>query len=221
MRYRLQRTHADIAVGSRLRERLGSYNSFAQDTVLILVASFFFYVHIGRVLGDGVYTSAPFAVEQALLVGLFLTRRRSKATSTRLIDWIAAAGGWLPLAFMPVNNVAEGLAPAGTAVQMVGLSLTIVCFMALGRSFGIVAANRGLKVHGPYRIVRHPVYLAHAVTMTGFVIANLHAYNVALFAIIMAFQVYRMNAEERVLTETGDYAQYANQVRWRLLPGLY
>ncbi len=217
----MQLAQPDTATSFGMKRRLGSYSSFAQDAVLILVASFFFYIHIERMLAHGVFTSAPFAIEQGLLVGLFLTRRRARATSRRLIDWVAAVGGWLPFAFMPADNVARGLATSGTAVQMVGLSLTIVCFMALGRSFGIVAANRGLKVNGPYRIVRHPIYFAHVVTMTGFVLANLHAYNVALFAIIMAFQVYRMNAEERVLTETGDYSQYASRVRWRLIPGVY
>lgn len=217
----MQRTGAQSPYGNAIGERLGRYSAMAQDAALILIAAFFFYAHIRRVVGDGAYTSLPFVVEQALLVGLFLTRRRSKATSRRLIDWVAAAGSWLPFAFMPVDGVWESLAVTGTGIQMAGLCLTIVCFTALGRSFGIVAANRGLKVNGPYRIVRHPIYFAHAVTMTGFVVANPHAYNVALFAVIMAFQVYRMNAEERVLTETGDYAQYARQVRWRLVPGVY
>lgn len=203
------------------RRRLHNYAAFSQDAILVLVSAFFFYMHAGRVFGDGVYTSVPFAIEQGLLVGMFLTRRRSLATTTRPIDWLVAIGGWMPLAFLPTDDAPESMAVAGTVIQMAGLSLTIVCFLALGRSFGVVAANRGLKVHGPYRLIRHPIYFSHAVTMTGFLVANAHPYNFALYVATMFFQLNRIRAEERVLTESGDYGAYASQVRWRLIPGLY
>jgi protein-S-isoprenylcysteine O-methyltransferase Ste14 len=32
---------------------------------------------------------------------------------------------------------------------------------ALGRSFGFVAADRGLRASGPYAMVRHPVYASY------------------------------------------------------------
>ena len=84
-----------------------------------------------------------------------------------------------------------------------------------------MAANRGLKTAGPYQFVRHPIYACHVVTNIGFLIANPHWINVAILAVVFVAQVFRMRAEERVLTESGTYAEYANEVRWRLVPGVY
>ncbi|MEO6398702.1 MAG: isoprenylcysteine carboxylmethyltransferase family protein [Tepidiformaceae bacterium] len=192
------------------------------DVALVLTWAVFLYSHGHRVIADGVYTSLPFAIENAVLVGISLTRRSSRVTSKSWADWVVAtAGAWLPLAFQTAAG-ANGLAGiSGTLVQVVGLGVTVFSFLTLGRSFGIVAADRGLKVHGPYRIVRHPIYVGHSITMTGLVIANFSTFNALLLAVITTFQLLRILAEERVLTSSGDYAAYAARVRWRLLPGLY
>jgi protein-S-isoprenylcysteine O-methyltransferase Ste14 len=194
--------------------------SLAQDALLIVVSTAFFTAHAQSAM-DGRWTSLGFAIEQALLVGIFLTRRRSIATSTRPFDWLIAAGGWLSLLARPADAPGEWAASLGIGIQTVGLVLTIIGFAYLGRSFGVVAANRGLKVGGPYRFVRHPIYLSHTLTTTGFVLANFSAWNVGVLVLLTACQVLRMNAEERVLTESGPYADYAKRVRWRLVPGLY
>lgn len=195
--------------------------SMAQDAALIAVSALFLVVHL-RLMLAGHFGSAFFATEQALLVWMFLTRRRSQATSTRVSDWIVATlGGWLTLALQPVGTAHAPMEFAGTALQLVGLSFTIVGFLALGRSFGVVAANRGLTVHGPYRIVRHPIYVSHGVTLAGFLLANPAAVNFAIGAVVVTCQLMRISAEERVLTATSDYNGYRAQVRWRLIPGLY
>jgi protein-S-isoprenylcysteine O-methyltransferase Ste14 len=85
----------------------------------------------------------------------------------------------------------------------------------------VVAANRGLKVGGPYRLVRHPIYFSHFITTTGFLSANFNLYNAAILALFAVCQIMRIEAEERVLTDTADYSAYKARVRWRLIPGLY
>ena len=197
------------------------YGSMVQDALLVAVSALFFYVQAAHVVADHSASSAFFAAEQAMLVVMFLTRRRSYATSTRPLDWLVAAGAWLPLATRPVSGEAALPAALGIAIQVAGLSLTMVCFSALGRSFGVVAANRGLKVHGPYRLVRHPIYFSHFVTLAGFLVANFNFYNTAILAVLAVCQVMRIRAEERILLATADYAAYRRQVRWRLVPGLY
>ncbi|MBI5949802.1 MAG: isoprenylcysteine carboxylmethyltransferase family protein [Chloroflexi bacterium] len=204
------------------RERWRRRGSMLQDALLVCISAVFLYVHATRVVADGAYGSVPFAVEQALLVWMFLTRRRSVATSTRVFDWLAATGGgWLPFFLQPQDGLPAAAEIIGTAVQVAGLTCTIICFTYLGKSFGIVAANRGLKTHGPYGLVRHPIYVSHSITMTGFLIANFHPVNVAMLAVITACQLLRIRAEERVLTDTADYAAYRAVVRWRLLPGVF
>ncbi len=196
--------------------------SYLQDAILVVVSAVFLYVHARHVFVDGSITSVGFALEQAVLVGIFLFRRRSQATSTRPSDWlVAAVGGWLSFAFQPQTGAPLALGATGTAVQFAGLLMAAGGFLYLGRSFGIVAANRGLKVRGPYRLVRHPIYLAHLVTSTGFLIANFHPINLALYTIVLVAQLLRIRAEERVLTETAEYDAYRATTRWRIIPGLY
>lgn len=206
----------------RARRRIRRWGSTAQDAGLVVVSALFLYVHAHHVLVDHQLTSLFFAAEQALLVGVFLARRRSYVTSVRVGDWVVATvGGWLPLALQTSSGAPGGVLVIGTAVQMLGLTLTCYGFWSLGRSFGVVAANRGIKSRGPYSFVRHPIYLSHSITMGGFVLANPSALNAVLLTVITGCQLLRIRAEERVLTESGDYAAYAGRVRWRLLPGVY
>ena len=195
--------------------------SYVQDAALISLSALFVYVHLQLVVNEHRLTSVGFAVEQSLLVGMFLTRRRSIKTSSRPIDWVFATGGWLSLLARPADSPGEWASTMGIVLQLLGLTGTCIAFGYLGKSFGVVAANRGLKVNGPYRFVRHPIYLTHSITATGFTLANPSPWNVGILLALTFFQVMRMRAEERVLTETSDYAQYADRVRWRLLPGIY
>lgn len=195
--------------------------SYFQDACLIVIAGLFFYAH-GKHVVDGSLANLPFAIEQGILVVIFLTRRRSQKTSSRLLDWLfATTGGWLPL-FVRIHPSPTPFAEHfGTALQSVGLLLATIGFLYLGRSFGVVAANRGLKVNGPYRFVRHPIYFAHTVTLTGFLVANFALVNVAIFVVVVYSHLMRIRAEERILSETTNYATYRERVRWRLLPGIY
>ncbi|MGE3075447.1 MAG: isoprenylcysteine carboxylmethyltransferase family protein [Dehalococcoidia bacterium] len=195
--------------------------SYFQDAALICISALFFYAHASHAIDAKSFTNVFFAAEQALLIGMFLTRRRSSYTSIVPMDWVVATlGGWLPLLMRP-HEVGGSAAVIGSGIQVVGLSLVILSSVSLGKSFGVVAANRGLKVGGLYRVVRHPIYFSHSVTLAGFVIANFWWFNVLNLAVLTCFQVLRICAEERVLRETADYAEYAQRVRWRLVPGLY
>ncbi len=195
--------------------------SLAQDATLVVLSGIFVWVHGGAVL-EGSWKNAPFALQQLILLVLFLTRRRSSATSPRPWDWfVAAVGGWLPLAYRPEPAGSSLAAQAGTVLQVLGVSLAALAILYLGRSFGIVAANRGLKTGGPYRLVRHPIYAAHLLSGLGFLVANASPYNGALFATVLWAQLMRIQAEERFLGTLQEYRAYMAAVRWRLLPFLY
>lgn len=196
--------------------------SFAQDALLVLSAVLFCYMHVRAVAVDHTWTSMPFAIEQAILVVLFVTRRRDAGTSNRMIDWVfATIGAWGPLVLQVHPTAGEVMRAGGIAIQTCGLVLSCVGFLWLGKSFGIVAANRGLKTSGPYRFVRHPIYASHTVTLLGFAVANLWWFNVVIVGIVLTGQLFRMAAEERVLTATDEYRAYAREVRWRLVPGVF
>ncbi len=193
-----------------------------QDAGLVVLFAVFFYANVRQLITTGSVTSVFFAAEEGVLVWVFLVRRRSSSTSSRPIDWtVATVASWLPLVLRPGGEGYSGIALAGVSIQMLGLALTMVGFFSLGRSFGIVAANRGVKVNGPYRLLRHPIYFAEFVTSAGFLLANFTIVNAVVVAVVALCQVVRIHAEERVLSQSPEYRAYARQVHWRLLPGLY
>jgi protein-S-isoprenylcysteine O-methyltransferase Ste14 len=109
----------------------------------------------------------------------------------------------------------------GVTLQFAGTVFEVYAKVFLGRSFGFVAADRGIVVGGPYHIVRHPIYLGYLVTHVGFLLANWSPRNLALYVVIYFFQISRILAEERILREDESYRVYCERVRFRLIPGVF
>ena len=102
-----------------------------------------------------------------------------------------------------------------------GALLSIVSLWTLGRRFGIRPALRGLTVDGPYRVVRHPMYLSYVLGDIGY---NLQECNLGTLALVMTgwiAMVYRIEREERVMAHHPEWASYTSVVRFRLLPGIW
>lgn len=148
---------------------------------------------------------------------------------------IARAPGIMPrIAAIAGTYLAVGLvmfsSPTTTSVTVVSLSLLLVFFgmsfaawavSYLGRSVSLIAEARRLVTGGPYRFVRHPLYLGEQVAIAGVMLQYLSPIAIFVFAVQIAFQLYRMSCEEKVLAATfPEYADYARRTR-RVLPGLY
>ena len=69
------------------------------------------------------------------------------------------------------------------AVSVVGLAIVIAGKMTLGRSFGLMPANRGIVSSGLYRVVRHPIYLGYLITHVAFLVATPSAWNIAALVV--------------------------------------
>ena len=93
--------------------------------------------------------------------------------------------------------------------------------MTLGRSFGIVPANRGVVDSGPYLLVRHPIYAGYLVTHVAFLVAHPTLWNLAVIAICDTSLIVRASFEERILSNDERYRHYCERVGWRLLPGVF
>jgi protein-S-isoprenylcysteine O-methyltransferase Ste14 len=79
---------------------------------------------------------------------------------------------------------------------------------------------------GPYRVVRHPIYLGEIGAVAGVLIASPNPRNVLALVAIVAAQIGRARLEERTLTAAFPaYAEYAARTpmlvpRLRLAPVL-
>jgi protein-S-isoprenylcysteine O-methyltransferase Ste14 len=162
-----------------------------------------------------------FLLQQVWVAVVFLSRRAPRTVSHRPLDWIAAYAGWLSSLLLRPSGYHLGWAVLlGFWVQIAGLALWSLAFLRLSRSFGIVAADRGLVTGGPYRLVRHPLYSAYIVADGGYLMQSASLRNLLVVVIALGWQVVRINCEERHL-DGPDYAAYRHQVRWRLCPGIW
>jgi len=111
-------------------------------------------------------------------------------------------------------NTAIGL------LMLFGILLQIASKITLGRSFGLLPAMRGIVVRGPYRLVRHPIYLGYLCTHVGFFCFAMSWHNLLVYALLYACQFGRIFEEERILAQSSEYRAYMHVVRYRLIPGL-
>jgi protein-S-isoprenylcysteine O-methyltransferase Ste14 len=198
---------------------------FALDLFERAIAATFFSFFALRLLNAYLTTGAPayilLLISECLVILFLLVRRVPSEVSLSPVDWFVAVGGTtLPLL---VTTGGEPLVPSSISgvLMLVGLATNVWAKLALRRSFGIVAANRGVKTRGPYRFIRHPMYFGYVITQIGFFLSNPTFWNFAIYAAALTLQVLRMLAEERTLSQDPKYKTYAVEVRYRLIPYLF
>jgi protein-S-isoprenylcysteine O-methyltransferase Ste14 len=161
----------------------------------------------------------------ALVVVLFAVRRRSiQGQRAGLLPGLVALVGTFLLnvvAYLPVeDSTSTDTLLASSVVVVLGTLFTIWSLMTLGRCFGLFPEVRGLVMRGPYRLVRHPVYLGEAISALGLLVAKPHPLVYAVFVAFIAFQYWRTIFEERALAAAypSEYTAYTRKVP-RLVPG--
>lgn len=159
-----------------------------------------------------------------LVALLFAIRTRPVSRRARPGPALVALAGTFVLGLQllaPVIEPAPHLTVPGAVLLVFGNVWTIVSLAYLGRRFGVFPEARGLVRSGPYRRVRHPIYLGEITSALGSLLPSLTPFTAGLFGLFVALQYWRAINEERALQLTfPEYADYARRT-WRILPGLY
>jgi protein-S-isoprenylcysteine O-methyltransferase Ste14 len=159
-----------------------------------------------------------------LLAAAVITRTRPREKARGIEPRVSALIGTFIIYAIPLFPryelpvVAELIS---TVLILLGSAAAVVALLNLGRSFSMMAEARRLVTSGPYRFVRHPLYLAEELAIIGVVLQFLSGWTALLLASQIAFQLRRMHNEETVLTATfPEYATYQAKTA-RLIPGIY
>ena len=204
-------------VSGMFGRRVGDYLLFgvtsAELVVLFLLTPTFTLV-------DWIYVS-----QHVLVLGIALIRRppelfnHSLPSSVAVI--VAYAYPYAQVAYLRWVPGDPAWPAGGLLLVTLAACLSLASLLSLGRRFGVFPALRGLVTKGPYRLVRHPMYLAYVIADIGY---NLQEWNFGTALLVMAgwaSLLYRIQAEERILAQDVRWSAYAASVRYRLLPGLW
>ncbi len=172
------------------------------------------------------FSENPFAplllLAETAVLTFVLIRRPTSDISRDSGDWmLAVTATAAPLLIMPVANPIPQFAMIGIALVLLGNAFQLSAKLFLRRSFGIAPANRGVKVEGPYRFVRHPMYAGYLAVNIGIMILMPSLFNLVVYTIAWLAQILRLKAEERLLSEDPAYREFKAKVRWRLVPGVF
>ncbi len=111
---------------------------------------------------------------------------------------------------------------AGPAIALM-VAGTVLAFWSawyLGRSFSLLPQARELVTTGPYRYVRHPIYLGGLLITVGEIWLRFSPLVVALNIVFVAAQIVRLRYEEVILARTfPEYAAYREKTS-ALIPGI-
>jgi protein-S-isoprenylcysteine O-methyltransferase Ste14 len=175
-------------------------------------------------LRTGHITGLMLLASESLVIVLTLARRRAtivdRSIPAGIVTLVSVAGPPLMRADHDIVALAAPDMLTGI-ISLLALVLIVSGKLTLGRSFGLVPANRGVVVQGPYSAVRHPIYSGYLVAHVAFLAAHPSTWNVVVFAIADGALIVRALMEERVLTTDADYREYCTRVSWHLIPGVF
>ncbi len=166
-----------------------------------------------------------YVLQHFIVLGIALTRRHPKVRDYSVASSLAVGAAYVyPYAQVIYLRWSPGdvaWPAAGLVLVTLAAGLSLVTLVTLGRLFGVRPALRGLVTSGPYRFVRHPMYLSYVLADIGYNLQEWNSVTLLLVFVGWASLVYRIHAEERLLSQHVEWPAYIVLVRYRLFPGLW
>lgn len=132
------------------------------------------------------------------------------------------------IALLVLSPAGDAWAIAGITMYAIALALFLAALEAarrvpLTRTFVYTPKCNTILTKGPYKVIRHPIYLSYALAWFAAPVAT-HSVVLGLTAAFMtACYVISAREEERILAAGDRGTEYAEMVRktWRMIPFIY
>jgi protein-S-isoprenylcysteine O-methyltransferase Ste14 len=160
----------------------------------------------------------------SLLVFLYIIRSSARSTTKSLfVKTIAVISTFLPFTIPLLSKPSDNptiMVSAGL-VTISGIAIALYSLSKLGGSVSIIPQARSLVQNGPYKYVRHPVYLGELISILGVVLARPSTIAMAIYCLLTALLIYRALQEERLLESAlPEYESYSLN-KARFIPGIF
>jgi protein-S-isoprenylcysteine O-methyltransferase Ste14 len=140
---------------------------------------------------------------------------------------LAKAPGWAPRAIalfgaqaallmllLPLATPNHTIEIASSVIMLAGTMGAIITIWHLNRSFSVFPQARVLVTSGPYRLVRHPLYVCEAMVVVGLSLTYSQPWGSLVALVVCLTQLPRIYFEEHVLSATfPEYAEYSDKTR--------
>lgn len=195
------------------------------DKTIAILAVLPFAYNIFRIIKSGQMnlSRASIVIQFTLIIITMVMRTTPVRVTPNPWYWLLAFGvTYLGLFVAVFAEKGTALLPdvASNAISMLALVVAVYARLSLGRSIGLVPAERDIITRGAYRFVRHPIYTGLILSYVGFSLHMFSLRNVTMSLIVIGLIVLKSFIEEGFLREVPDYADYLGRVRWRWFPGL-
>jgi protein-S-isoprenylcysteine O-methyltransferase Ste14 len=163
---------------------------------------------------SGEWWALPLFAHAMLSAMLLVLHRRTSRQSPLLQRMVAWGSALLPFAIQINADVPLSI----RILSMLGVGIAIWTIFTLGKAFDVTPADRGLVKNGPYKWVRHPMYASELFSVMIMVLVDFSARNVLVTILLTVSLLLRIHWEEKIIY---GYQAYGEQVRSRLLPGVW